>query len=154
MSVDMSINISDLCMFVALCVEWAKAKARADRWEEEVVLLDEEMRRVLAFCDWKNVWWKAQIVHRTEGSGEGTVVSPELAEGLSAFAHEQAAMETALATSFAGKWRVVRERARPLVNSIMGVMPAGGDIFMEDAAVEFLMGEEDDNAGGGSDFEE
>lgn len=27
----------------ALRVEWAKAKVRADRWEEEVVLLNEEM---------------------------------------------------------------------------------------------------------------
>jgi hypothetical protein len=73
------------------------------------------MRQVLGFCDWKNVWWKAQIVHRTEGSGEGTVVLPELTEGLSAFAHEQAAMETALVTSFAGKWRVVQEWACPLL---------------------------------------
>ena len=28
----------------ALRVEWVKAKAHVDRWEEEVILLDEEMR--------------------------------------------------------------------------------------------------------------
>jgi len=35
---------------IALHVEWAKAKARANRWEEEVVLLNEEMCRTLEFC--------------------------------------------------------------------------------------------------------
>jgi hypothetical protein len=28
---------------LALCVEWAKAKACAAPWEEEVILLDKEM---------------------------------------------------------------------------------------------------------------
>jgi len=76
---------------IALRVEWAKAKARADRWEEEVVLLDEEMRCVLVFCEWKQAWWKQQIASRLE-------VSPELADGLSAYAHKQAAMEAGIAT--------------------------------------------------------
>jgi len=31
--------------------------AQADRWEEDVVLLDEEMRRVLKSCTWKADWW-------------------------------------------------------------------------------------------------
>ncbi|KIM87958.1 hypothetical protein PILCRDRAFT_44104, partial [Piloderma croceum F 1598] len=94
-------DMSDPLMQAALRVKWAKAKARADRWEEEVILLDEEMRRVLVFCGWKNTWWKEQIVNRPEGS---VGVSPELVEGLSAYAESQAAMETALAMSFAGKW--------------------------------------------------
>src|SRR5882762_2397788 len=34
---------------LALRVEWAKSQARADRWNEEVVLLDEEMRRVIEY---------------------------------------------------------------------------------------------------------
>jgi hypothetical protein len=135
----------------ALRVEWAKAKARADRWEEEVILLDEEMRRVLVFCGWKNTWWKEQIANRPEGLAG---VSSELAEGLSAYAESQAAMETALAMSFAGKWKAVRERARPLINKLMNLEPADGESIIEDVEVEFLIGEEDDDAGGGSDFEE
>ena len=136
---------------LALRVEWAKAKARADRWEEEVILLDEEMRRVLVFCGWKNTWWKEQIANRPEGS---VGVSPELAEGLSAYAESQAAMETALAVSFAGKWKAVRARARPLINKLMNLEPADGESIIEDVEVEFLIGKEDDDAGGGSDFEE
>ncbi|KAF9231029.1 hypothetical protein BU15DRAFT_90993 [Melanogaster broomeanus] len=34
-------------------IEWCKARARANRWAEEVELLSEEMRRVLAFLKWQ-----------------------------------------------------------------------------------------------------
>lgn len=40
-----------------LMVEWCKSRARAQRWVEEVRLLDEEMRRVLAFCESMAVIW-------------------------------------------------------------------------------------------------
>ncbi|KAG2137460.1 hypothetical protein DEU56DRAFT_945875 [Suillus clintonianus] len=36
----------------AMRVEWCKARARANRWAEEVELVQEEMRRVLAFFEW------------------------------------------------------------------------------------------------------
>ncbi|KAJ7601666.1 hypothetical protein DFH06DRAFT_939375, partial [Mycena polygramma] len=39
-------------------VEWMRARARAERWREEVILVEEEMRRVLEFCRWKAQWWK------------------------------------------------------------------------------------------------
>jgi len=41
-------------------VEWAKTKARADRWHEEVLLVSEEMCRVLYFFQWKAEWWASQ----------------------------------------------------------------------------------------------
>ncbi|KAG1896035.1 uncharacterized protein F5891DRAFT_1130408 [Suillus fuscotomentosus] len=43
-----------------LRVEWCKARARAHRWEEEVQLLWEEMRRIIAFLDWQVGWWDMQ----------------------------------------------------------------------------------------------
>lgn len=147
-------------VYLALRVEWAKARARADRWEEEVVLLDEEMRRVLMFCEWKNRWWKDQVARRLvtlpESEENRAFVSPELAEGLRAFSEDQAAQESALALSFSGKWSAVRARARPLINRVMGIVdPGGEDVVIDDPGmVEFLMGEEDDDAGGGSDYEE
>jgi hypothetical protein len=111
------------------------------------------MRRALTFCEWKNGWWKDQVMHRTEDA-EGSVLSSELTEGLLAYAEEQAVMESALAMSFMGKWRAVRERARPFINKVMGLAP-DTDVIMEDAGViEFLISEEDDNNGGGSDYEE
>ncbi|KAJ7699783.1 hypothetical protein B0H14DRAFT_3100193 [Mycena olivaceomarginata] len=44
-------------MAEALRIEWAKTRARAWRWTEEVDLVEEEMRRVLAFLNWKANHW-------------------------------------------------------------------------------------------------
>jgi len=44
-------------MIIAMHVEWAKTKARADQWREEVLLLTEEMHRTICFLDWKSSWW-------------------------------------------------------------------------------------------------
>ncbi|KAJ7099018.1 hypothetical protein C8R44DRAFT_593419, partial [Mycena epipterygia] len=41
-----------------LRVEWAKTRARAHRWTEEVDLLEEEMRRILVFLEWRAGWWR------------------------------------------------------------------------------------------------
>ena len=38
-------------------VEWARSKARAEQWAEEIQLLEEEMRRVIQYFKWKAVWW-------------------------------------------------------------------------------------------------
>jgi len=35
----------------ALHVEWAKSMAWANCWKEDVVMLDEEMRQMLEFCE-------------------------------------------------------------------------------------------------------
>ncbi|KAJ7432065.1 hypothetical protein B0H11DRAFT_2165471 [Mycena galericulata] len=85
-------------------IEWTKARARADRWREELILLEEEMRRVLAFCAWKASWWDDR---RWVQKG----VSPELAEGLCAYATEQAARERGWEGKWGSRWKKVRERA-------------------------------------------
>lgn len=41
-----------------LRIEWCKARAREGRWSEEVLLLLEEMRRVIEFFKWQAKWWK------------------------------------------------------------------------------------------------
>ncbi|KAJ7149097.1 hypothetical protein C8R46DRAFT_1009634 [Mycena filopes] len=84
-------------------VEWAKARARADRWREELVLLEEEMRRVLEFCLWKARWWEEKLGQR------GDVAGP-LAEGLRAYAREQMARERQWAADWGEKWAPVRAR--------------------------------------------
>ena len=40
-----------------MCVEWAKARARVMRWKEELLLIQEEMRRVIAYHKWIADWW-------------------------------------------------------------------------------------------------
>lgn len=99
---------------IGLQVEWTKAKCRVDRWEEEVVLLDEEMRRVLVYCAWKADWWKET------GQRARTVESPVLHEGIQAYAAQQAHQEYSMAENFASKWEVVRENARSLIERIQG----------------------------------
>jgi hypothetical protein len=89
---------------IDIAVEWAKARARADRWREELILLEEEMRRTVAFCVWKSQWWKERLDLRLD-------VSLALAEGLRAYALEQAEREREWAAQWADKWGAVRSRA-------------------------------------------
>ncbi|KAJ7170315.1 hypothetical protein C8R43DRAFT_1120743 [Mycena crocata] len=85
-------------------VEWMRARARADRWREELILLEEEMRRVIVFCIWKANWWRERVAARPG-------VDDVLAEGLSAYALEQVNRETRWSTTWASRWSAVRERA-------------------------------------------
>ena len=78
--------------------EWAKSRARANRCKEEVLLLKEEMRRVLAFLEWKSEWW----LERQSLRGG---VTPALAEGITAFAIGQANLQRSLATHFREIWK-------------------------------------------------
>ncbi|KAH6888258.1 WD40-repeat-containing domain protein [Coprinopsis sp. MPI-PUGE-AT-0042] len=41
-----------------MCIEWCKAQARAHRWQEECLLVEEEMRRFLAYLQWDGGRWE------------------------------------------------------------------------------------------------
>ncbi|KZP05467.1 hypothetical protein FIBSPDRAFT_699250, partial [Athelia psychrophila] len=73
-------------MIEALRIEWAKCKSRAVRWHEELMWLEEEMRRVLQFGDWKEEWWITRVAMRS-------VEDSALMEGLRAYALEHANIE-------------------------------------------------------------
>ncbi|KAJ7856844.1 hypothetical protein B0H14DRAFT_3448242 [Mycena olivaceomarginata] len=47
-------------------VEWARVRARKDRWDEEVMLLREEMRRVLRYLEWQAQWWRDRATRRKD----------------------------------------------------------------------------------------
>ncbi|KAJ7617002.1 hypothetical protein DFH06DRAFT_1012669 [Mycena polygramma] len=85
-------------ILAALRIEWAKARARSMRWREEVDLLEEEMRRVLAFLAWRAEWWTSRVGLR--GLSDG----PQR-EGESAYATRQAALHMELRDGFAAKWQ-------------------------------------------------
>ncbi|KAJ7895922.1 hypothetical protein B0H14DRAFT_2248834, partial [Mycena olivaceomarginata] len=85
-------------------VEWAKARARADQWREELILLEEEMRRSVVFCAWKQKWWQDRTEPRPG-------VSVPLAEGLQAYALEQVDREAGWISGWTAKWSAVRERS-------------------------------------------
>ena len=80
-------------------VEWAQCVARAVRWEEEVDLLQEEMRRVVQFLEWKSTDWLSRADARTG------VVTKEVSLGISAYARKQVSIYSKLATRFCQRWR-------------------------------------------------
>ncbi|KAK6971667.1 CxC2 domain-containing protein [Favolaschia claudopus] len=81
----------------AVRVEWSKAKARRDRWVEEVQLLREEMRRVLRFLAWRAGWWEERAVCSRE-------VREDVKAGVEAYAVRQAAMTRQIARRFKSAW--------------------------------------------------
>jgi hypothetical protein len=87
--------------FIALRVEWAKSRARAMRWSEELRLLEEEMRRVLVFLEWDAGVWR----HRARRVEEEWVgLSEAQSEGLTAFALRQAWIRDCLRSDFTFRW--------------------------------------------------
>lgn len=81
----------------SLRAEWAKMKARQDRWDEEYRLIQEEMRRTVAYLEWKAQWWRRQATRRL-------VEDKSLSQGLQACAERQAHLLERLALSCVGKW--------------------------------------------------
>ncbi|KAJ6458086.1 hypothetical protein DFH09DRAFT_1255389 [Mycena vulgaris] len=77
----------------AIRVEWCRAKARKTRWEEEVLLLREEARRVVRYLEWQGLWWDARVDARGDES-------KELRGGLAAYTKRQAAIYRNIAVHF------------------------------------------------------
>jgi hypothetical protein len=67
-------------------------------WSEEVLLLREEMRRVLEFLKWHAKWWEARRALHSN-------LKPELAEGMLAYASKQASIRRSIGASFNSLWR-------------------------------------------------
>lgn len=78
--------------------EWMTCRARADRWKEESELLQEEMRRVVAFLEWKSTWWGEKV-----GSRKGCITA-DIQQGIDGYARKQANTYHELAVSFANQW--------------------------------------------------
>ncbi|KAG6808449.1 hypothetical protein H0H92_004083 [Tricholoma furcatifolium] len=99
-------------------VDWAKAQARLLRWEEEVELIQEEMRRVVTYLLWQADWWRLKVA-----GAHGVTSDPSLWSGLGAYAESQADMFDSLAASSAACWLPVLHMA--------GVEPEWGGQFFE-----------------------
>ncbi|KAJ6449962.1 hypothetical protein C8R45DRAFT_1114370 [Mycena sanguinolenta] len=98
----------DAAMNEAVRIEWAKTRARAMRWAEEVDLLEEEIRRVNQFLRWRSDWWTGKL------NGRQLPAGPQR-EGEAAYATRQAAIYATMAAEFAKEWEglaAVIERGR------------------------------------------
>jgi hypothetical protein len=76
------------------------------RWSEEVQLLQEEMRRVLAFLKWQSEWWGKR------GGDLSHVVDPFIKEGMIAYRERQASLRLALRERFQNLWQGREELIR------------------------------------------
>ncbi|KAJ7711045.1 hypothetical protein B0H14DRAFT_2645959 [Mycena olivaceomarginata] len=82
----------------ALRVEWCKALARSSRYTEEVMLLQEEMRRTIAYGQTAANQWDTLAAAELPGA------SAEVTEGRRAYAAEQAATERARCIDLERRW--------------------------------------------------
>ncbi|KAG1796687.1 uncharacterized protein HD556DRAFT_1441368 [Suillus plorans] len=83
-----------------LRIEWCKSQVQANRWTEEVELLQEEMRRVADFLSWHAGWWEEQANWRN------VLAAPEQ-EGIKGYAKRQAALQRAMCDRFQEMWSIV-----------------------------------------------
>ena len=78
--------------------KWMTCRARADRWMEEEDLLQEEMRRVIVYLEWKSCAWSEKVGIR---AGSCTL---DIQHGVDAYARKQASIHCEIAVSFASQW--------------------------------------------------
>jgi hypothetical protein len=67
------------------------------RWEEEVELTLEEMRRALCYMDWRANHWRTL-------ASKGRFLDPTVQEGTAAYAKKQAFNAQGMALKFSQKW--------------------------------------------------
>ncbi|KAK6988081.1 CxC2 domain-containing protein [Favolaschia claudopus] len=91
--------LDEEAMHDSIRVEWAKSFARKTRWCEEVMLLREEMRRVLRYLGWQAEWWRGRVGLKED-------LPMEAMSGLKAYALKQAAWHDRLGEFFRTKWNV------------------------------------------------
>ena len=103
-------------LFLALELEWCRARARAHRWQEECLLLNEEMRRVLAFFKWQASDWRKKAVELENTPLTSRIENLLLSQadiksrqptrdGKIAYAYRQASIRDRMFAHFVAKWK-------------------------------------------------
>ena len=64
-------------------MEWFKSQARKMRWEEEVEILQEEMRQTIVYYEWKQKWW-------LEENSQAMTIDDSIQHGITAYSQKQA----------------------------------------------------------------
>ena len=116
--------------FLAFRLEWCKARARSERWKEEVLLLKEEMRRTLVFIEVNSEVWEGRASSTTQ-----VVLSndPAIRDGMSAYAQYQSHVFSSLHHLFRSLWSGLENAETPPTEPT--------PIMSEDALMELLGGD-------------
>lgn len=99
-----------IIVFLAFRIEWSKARARSERWREEVLLLKEEMRRTLVFFEFYSAMWNTRS---SPSSLHGLSEDPAVREGIVAYAHHQSHVYASLARRFRSIWNGIEKVEDP-----------------------------------------
>ena len=88
-----------------LHIEFCKSKVHADRWAEEVELLQEEMKQVKYFFKTHMEQWQLKVAAVSKTLG----MSPAMAEGLCTFVSEQVVQYNIIHSHCEHLWQYVAE---------------------------------------------
>lgn len=110
--------------------EWAQTRARMCRWEEELMIIQEEMRRVVAFFEWRSTWWLEQGNRRTD-------LEPSIQSGVAAYAHKQADICLRMAARCATYWLPIMKKH--------GIFPSWGEKYTQRSTVSLEIGPASDS---------
>lgn len=88
----MNLCCSVLIWNAAVRIEWSKSFARKERWREEVILLEEEMRRVLKSLEYETKAWELREA--------ATGTARHVGEGMRAYARRQVVIRERLLERF------------------------------------------------------
>jgi hypothetical protein len=120
--------------FAVLKIEWLKTRARAHRWKEELILVEEEMRRCLEFGRWKAEQWDKMEDSRQCTETSTKVHNPAaLSEALKAYARKHALAERRRASCWEGHWEALRLRAADVLDAKLGRVEK--DLTLEEISV-------------------
>jgi len=101
-----------------LRIEWCKAQERAKRYEEEVELVVEEMRRTLVTFELNACEWD----RRATSLSLHTSLASAIATGATAYAYKQASIQRNLIKTFISDWYEILEK-QPLASSWLHKYP-------------------------------
>ncbi|KAG7087076.1 hypothetical protein E1B28_013058 [Marasmius oreades] len=117
--------------------EWCKARARARRSREELMLVEEEMHRSIEFCKFQSEWWKQQINRRPN-------IPSWLQEGLTAYASEHSEVELVREVRWTNSWAAICERSKLILQYLSDPKYNGLFSSLSQLEVKIDMREEDE----------
>ena len=101
-----SASADEADLHAAIRVEWCQAQEQAARYEEEIELVVEEMRRTLVFFEFLTHEWERRTIFLLEGVDDTTN------HGIGAYAFKQAAIYRKMVDMFVGDWyRCLKEKS-------------------------------------------
>lgn len=103
-------SIEDPDLHAVLRMEWCKAQERARRYEEEVELVIEEMRRTLVTMEWDAREWESLATCPAAGA---VAINLEMVAGIVAYAYKQANIRREMAKTFVDDWYHLLEQHFP-----------------------------------------